>query len=128
MKANFTVSIDLSGLENAERNLPGVKAAVLQAMAQNAEGDIKMNFSQQSPSPAGQPPGVDTGMLKSSITAQPDGRDWIVGDGVDYGVHLEFGTVRMAARPFMRPAAARAARDLPGNIDGALFENERIEG
>lgn len=27
-----------------------------------------------------------------------------VGPSTDYGIHLEFGTKRMAARPFMRPA------------------------
>lgn len=85
----------------------------------------------------GQPPAVDTGRLRASISTNwtqsgmargrvdskaleedgignPGGKNInpfsggqfkvAVGTNVDYGPPLEFGTVNMAARPFMRPA------------------------
>jgi hypothetical protein len=57
-------------------------------------------------SAAGSPPAVDTGALKNSISIEKPARfrRYIV-VGVEHGMHLEFGTVNMAARPFMRPMA-----------------------
>lgn len=54
----------------------------------------------------GDPPAVDTGRLRQSIVAlkiEP-GR-WRVGTNLEYALYLEFGTRRIAPRPFMRPAA-----------------------
>lgn len=48
---------------------------------------------------------VDTGETRDSIT--------VTGDGVSVGgaaVYLEFGTYKMAAEPFFRPAADAAAQ------------------
>ena len=56
---------------------------------------------------------VDTGNLRNSITTvtQGDGRHATftasIGPTANYGVHLEYGTSRMAPRPFMGPAAQR---------------------
>lgn len=57
---------------------------------------------------------VDTGALRASIWAEADGRTvriWVGnnprGDGVDYWAHVEFGTSRMAAQPFLRPSVWR---------------------
>ncbi len=69
------------------------------------ESDIKRSFV-TSPSPAGGPPGVDTGRLRTSITHEVErsGKEIIgrVGTNVDYAIPLEYGTSRMAARPFLR--------------------------
>lgn len=51
---------------------------------------------------------VDTGRLRSSITRAVDvdsnGLVGVVGSDVDYAEHVEFGTSRAAAQPFLRPA------------------------
>ena len=51
---------------------------------------------------------VDTGRLRSSIAMEigTDNGDVVVrvGTNVHYAPYLEFGTRRMTARPFMRPA------------------------
>lgn len=50
---------------------------------------------------------VDTGRLKNSIIIEPTffgATKYDVFDGVDYGIHQEYGTFKMAAHPFMRPA------------------------
>mgnify|MGYP000290637610 CR=1 FL=1 len=50
---------------------------------------------------------VDTGTLRRSITSviSNGGLTGTVGPSVFYGKFIEFGTRRMGARPFMRPAA-----------------------
>lgn len=51
---------------------------------------------------------VDTGRLRASITEAlgEDGRGLVarIGTNVEYARHVEFGTVRMRAKPFLRPA------------------------
>ena len=50
---------------------------------------------------------VDTGSLRSSIVSESHADGpllFIVQDGVEYGVFLEFGTSRQAAQPFFVPA------------------------
>ena len=56
----------------------------------------------------GEPPASDTGNLVRRIDVQYDRKALIgyVVSRADYSVFLEYGTQRMAARPFMRPAAA----------------------
>jgi HK97 gp10 family phage protein len=58
----------------------------------------------------GEPPRVQTGTLRRSITHEihpilPIGR---VGTNVKYGKFLEFGTRRMAPRPWLRLALAKS--------------------
>lgn len=55
---------------------------------------------------------VDTGTLRRSIHAVISERGFraVVGPSVAYAIFVEFGTRFMAARPYMRPAAARTLR------------------
>lgn len=56
----------------------------------------------------GEAPAVDTGRLRQSIVANKlDPGHWQVGTNVEYALHLEYGTRKMSARPFMRPAFER---------------------
>lgn len=49
---------------------------------------------------------VSTGALSNSIQAQPETElSWTVGPAMDYGIYVEYGTVHMAPRPYMTPAA-----------------------
>ena len=50
---------------------------------------------------------VDTGRLRASIhitPARPGEIKYLISDGVEYGVHIEYGTSKMDAQPFFRPA------------------------
>lgn len=49
---------------------------------------------------------VDTGNLRNSITHTSDGKATYIGTNVAYGKYPELGTVKMAAQPYLRPAAA----------------------
>ena len=52
---------------------------------------------------------VDTGRLRNSIHLVRKSDWWYrLQDGVPYGVHQEFGTYKMTAHPFFRPASAMA--------------------
>lgn len=50
---------------------------------------------------------VDTGALRKTIRVEVQGETVMLlagGDEVDYHLHVEFGTVKMKAQPYMRPA------------------------
>lgn len=48
---------------------------------------------------------VKTSTLKNSITHVPEGDDTeVIGTAVEYSPYVELGTVKMAARPYLRPA------------------------
>lgn len=56
---------------------------------------------------------VDTGYLRASLSPgapdnifeiRPGGLVAIIGTNVDYGPHVNYGTVHMAAQPFLEPA------------------------
>lgn len=60
------------------------------------------------PSIPGQPPNNDTGHLASNIINEKTGPlSAEVSSNADYSSALEFGTSKMAERPFMRPAAEK---------------------
>jgi HK97 gp10 family phage protein len=94
----------------AEKLDSDTKKAV-NACALKVERDIKANMTPNGPSSPGEAPAVDTGRLRASIThrVEMDSGEAVayVGTNVKYAPYLEFGTSRMAARPFMVPAIER---------------------
>lgn len=47
---------------------------------------------------------VDTGALKASIQSEHNGLQSVVSVGQDYGIFVNYGTYKMAARPFFTSA------------------------
>ena len=87
-----------------ERNL--TQAAIF------LQGKVKESMSQGGPtatnpdaasSSPGEPPHVRTGRLRNSIAYEVDKLTARVGTNVKYAPYLEFGTSRIAARPYLRP-------------------------
>ena len=67
---------------------------------------------------------VKTGNLRNSIThAQQDKLTEVIGTDVKYAICVELGTVKMTARPFLRPAAENHADQYR-----MIFENELRKG
>jgi HK97 gp10 family phage protein len=65
------------------------------------------------PSAPGQPPNHDTGVLANNIeTVQTGPLSVEVSSNAPYSAALEFGTSKMAERPFMRPATASKRREV----------------
>lgn len=70
---------------------------------------------------------VDTGTLRNSIMldeATPERA--ILGPHVDYAEHVEFGTSRMAAQPYLRPAVDEHEREIVDAIEAAV--RDFVEG
>jgi HK97 gp10 family phage protein len=63
----------------------------------------------------GEAPAVQTGNLVRSIASdKPRALTRDVGTNVKYGVYLEFGTRKMAPRPFLKPALKKSLRAIKG--------------
>ena len=65
-------------------------------------------------SAAGEPPAVDTSYLVNNIflDVDADGLGATVESRANYSSFLEFGTSKMAARPFMQPALVKNRRQI----------------
>lgn len=96
-----------------------IKAAILQAANKGIEaaGDVVANRAVTLigndhggvPSLPGNPPNTQTGTLHKSITRTvAEAGKVLVGTAVEYGPYLEFGTSRMAPRPWIRRALAES--------------------
>lgn len=108
-----TVRMTVTGSEQLRRNLQRLagnerrqaQADGLEAGARIVETEVKLSLSGPSPSAPGDPPGLDTGYLRNSVQVDSvTPVEAIIAPHTEYAEHLEFGTERIAARPFMRPA------------------------
>lgn len=74
---------------------------------------------------------VDTGRLRASLTTdvEREGKTTFVlkvGTNVEYASFVEYGTSRMAAQPFLRPAVDAKAKDVVDEIRESI--REQING
>lgn len=74
----------------------------------------------------GQAPANDTGRLVNSIATKATAADTVqvsAGSGlVNYAASLEFGTAKMAARPFMAPALMKAKPEIEALVGKAVVD------
>lgn len=65
---------------------------------------------------------VDTGNLRGSITYEVDagGNAVYIGTNVEYAPHVELGTSRQEAQPFLRPAASEHGAQYRRVLEKAL--------
>ena len=81
------------------------------------------------PSKPGEPPNQDTGVLASNIeTTQPGPLVVHVSSNAPYSAPLEFGTSKMAARPFMVPARDKKRREVVDLVQQAVNHVARNSG
>lgn len=121
------VQIKINRLNEMARSIENGAKRILLRVAQDIETDVK--YSMAAPksgrayqrgesvhiaSAPGEAPAVDSGKLINSIRAEViDSKRAVVAVTAEYGAYLEFGTRRMAPRPYLVPAAQRAAERLP---------------
>lgn len=101
-----------------------VRNVAIKSMTGKKTGRIyrRRTVSHQASAP-GQAPAVDTGRLRGSIdvdTSRISALVVTIRAQTEYAEHLEFGTSRMAARPYMRPALAKATKSLDRDIARAI--------
>ena len=90
------VRVYISRLLELEKNFSRVPEAMME-ITEDVAIEVRENIVREGV--------IDTGALLDSITAERrDEQTTIVRDGVEYGVYQEFGTSRIAARPFFTPA------------------------
>lgn len=96
--------------------LPQIAAAIRPAVsAEVKKAGLAIQAKAQGAAP------VLTGTLRRSITTQfPSDLSAVVGPSVLYGKFVEFGTRRMGARPYMRPAAESVLPGFAAAVAAAL--------
>ena len=107
----FNMKIDTKPLAQYEKS--AVEKAK-KAVKKNALA-IQANAAQDAP--------VDTGALKNSISALPEGsgENWSIQDGVNYGIHQELGTSRgVPAIHFLGNACEKQADKFFDDVKDAL--------
>jgi HK97 gp10 family phage protein len=73
------------------------------------------------PSRPGEPPNEDTGHLRTNIDVTQTGPLRVeVASNAKYSAALEYGTSKMAARPFMNPAARAKRKEVTENVRKAI--------
>lgn len=109
--------------------LAGLPAAVgvevtsaLQAVAETvvAEARRHLDSAYATPSAAGEPPADPTGALAASLTVVDTPEGFAATAASPHAFFLEYGTTRMAARPFLRPAADAAGDEARQILAAAL--------
>lgn len=118
MPATLTVKMNDAHVTQAvdRRMQRGVQDAGEYLTARTRQKISRPNPTGESPSGPGEPPKRVTGELYNSIrtAVRVDGKRIIaaIGASARHARFLEFGTSRMAARPFMRPALQENRRSI----------------
>ena len=89
-----------------------VRSYAIKSIQQQSMGGVVRRYRQGGGSynhvvsQPGQAPNTDTGRLVSSISVQPlkPANEMYVGTTLEYGKHLEHGTMNMQERPWLQPA------------------------
>lgn len=82
-------------------------------------GDMNLSTTHRASAP-GQAPATDTGALVRSINARGRSVSWEVFSPLSYSYWLEYGTLHMAARPFLHPALRDNELFLNRQLDAAM--------
>ena len=92
--------------------LPDQIAIALEAVGLAAEAHAVDNITEMH--------AVDTGRLRGSISHARDDKAVYIGTNVEYAQYVELGTSKMAARPFLRNAAANHSDEYKQLVETAL--------
>lgn len=101
-------------------------AEIIKAEAQVSITTGAVSGKNHVPSAPGEPPNEDTGDLRRGIiSTQPTPLRALVSSNTPYSAPLEFGTSKMAARPFMGPAARKMKDEVIALVRAAVSRATR---
>lgn len=116
----------LQNMRKAARQVTGA----LYAAGQDIELDAERSITEGSvsgpghiPSLPGQPPNRDTGHLDTNIETTVEAQNpptVHVTSHAEYSAALEYGTSKMAERPFMRPATEKNRKNVSSKVAAAV--------
>lgn len=125
VRSNFNAGQLLAAFTAATHD--GVREATRHFKKKLKEKISRGNRGGGNPSDPGEPPKVVTGKLRSSIdhvirrgVTEDQG---IVGTNNEYAPALEFGTSKMAPRPFFRPTIEEEGEEVANIIAGSIERN-----
>lgn len=95
---------DFKGLSNYLGKVADRTPEITENIVKTAAYKVERKAKQKCP--------VDKGRLKGSITTKTQGIEAEVGTNVEYATFIEYGTVKMAAQPFMTPARQDVENEL----------------
>lgn len=113
LQRNFKQLADKYGKAVAHATVQGgqlVRTTAIQSIQQQSNGNEVTRYRlgggsyQHIASKPGDPPNTDTGALVRSINVEIRPDATYVGTSIKYAPYLEFGTARMAERPWLNPA------------------------
>lgn len=118
----------LQNMRKAARQVTGALYAAGQDIELDAERSItegSVSGAGHVPSLPGQPPNRDTGHLDTNIETTVEAQNpptVHVTSHAEYSAALEYGTSKMAERPFMRPATEKNRK----NVSSKVAETVRV--
>ena len=103
--------------DNSGQAKSAFKAAALrglEAIGLSAEGHAKQALTDQG--------AVDTGRLRNSVSHATEAEEMAeyIGSNVEYALPVEVGTRKMAARPYLRPAATEHTAEYKALMENSL--------
>ena len=98
MKITASVKLDIAKMVKMTKGARAVAESVLDIAARHVEAGWKERIVEVG--------AVDTGAYVNSVHVQPGHKpmERTIADSVEYGLYVEMGTSRMAARPCAAPA------------------------
>ncbi|WP_010660215.1 HK97-gp10 family putative phage morphogenesis protein [Brucella anthropi] len=116
----------LQNMRKAARQVTGALYAAGQDIELDAERSItegSVSGAGHVPSLPGQPPNRDTGHLDTNIETTVEAQNpptVHVTSHAEYSAALEYGTSKMAERPFMRPATEKNRKNVSSKVAEAV--------
>jgi HK97 gp10 family phage protein len=116
---DFSETSDKRAKEAVFKAAALVHGTAVKSIQSNNKGELAFRYSNGRRravvvSEPGKPPNTDTGRLVQSIKMEflNNGLEALVGTNLKYGVHLEFGTKRMAPRPWLSAALKKTKKQV----------------